>query len=40
MDRSKMLNPEDVAKITLDIMTYPNKVFLEDVVIQSRNFKP
>ena len=40
MDRSKMLNPEDIAKIILDIMTYPNKVFLEDVVIQSRNFKP
>lgn len=40
MNRSKMLNPEDVAKIILDIMTYPNKVFLEDVVIQSRNFKP
>lgn len=40
IDRSKMLNPEDVAKIILDIMVYPNKVFLEDVVIQSRNFKP
>ena len=40
IDRSKMLNPKDVAKIILDIMAYPNKVFLEDVVIQSRNFKP
>lgn len=40
MDRSKMLNPEDVAKIILDVMTYPNKIFLEDVVIQSKDFKP
>ena len=40
MDRSKMLSPEDVAKITLDIMTYPNKVFLEDLVIQSKDFNP
>lgn len=40
MDCSKMLNPEDVANIILDIMTYSNKVFLEDVVIQSKNFKP
>jgi len=40
MDRTKMLNPEDVAKIILDIMTYPNKVFLEDLVIQSKDFKP
>lgn len=40
IDRRKMLNPKDVAKIILDIMTYPNRMFLEDVVIQSKDFKP
>jgi NAD(P)-dependent dehydrogenase (short-subunit alcohol dehydrogenase family) len=40
IDRSKMLDPEDVAKIILDMMLYPNNVFLNEVVIESKNFKP
>lgn len=40
IDRGKMLNPKEVANIILDIMACPNKIFLEDIVIQSRYFKP
>lgn len=40
INRNKMLNAGDIANIILDIMKYPNDVFLGDVVIQSRDFQP
>ncbi|MFH1780795.1 MAG: SDR family oxidoreductase [Candidatus Nealsonbacteria bacterium] len=40
INRNRMLNPKDVADIIIDLMVRPNKLFFDDIVIRSRNFKP